>query len=299
MKIVERYGEILKQLVLKDNKYYVLTAENMGPIYYIINDIKENYLDVGIAEQTMVGVAAGLALRGRVPVLHAMASFLLMRAFEFIRTDIGYGKLNVKLVGTAAGILSEKNGATHQCVEDIALMHCIPDMHIYAPADNDDLIKMERIIMEENNACYLRYNDIQSDYNHAPFHIGKAEFIGDGVDYTIITYGVMFSTAMKVKRKLEAIGNGVTLINLRTIVPWDKQGIINSIKNSRHIIVIEDHLAYGGVSTMLSELIVQQGVTGKFQAFNLHGYFQPGSQEKILEHEKLSAEAIYDRIIDS
>lgn len=92
-----------------------------------------------------------------------------MRAFEFIRTDIGYGKLNVKLVGTAAGLLSEKNGATHQCVEDIALMRCIPGMHIYAPADNDDMSKMERAIMKENNACYLRYNDILSNYDHEPF----------------------------------------------------------------------------------------------------------------------------------
>ena len=88
---MQRYGDILKELILKDNRYYVLTAENMVPIYYIMDDIKDNYLDAGIAEQTMVGVAAGLALRGRVPVVHAMASFLLMRAFEFIRTDIGYG----------------------------------------------------------------------------------------------------------------------------------------------------------------------------------------------------------------
>ena len=294
---MQRYGDILKELILKDNRYYVLTAENMGPIYYIMDDIKDNYLDVGIAEQTMVGVAAGLALRGRVPVVHAMASFLLMRAFEFIRTDIGYGKLNVTLVGTAAGFLSEKNGATHQSVEDIALMHCIPDMHIYAPADNDDMIKMERAIMEEDNACYLRYNDTKSNYEHEPFSKGKAEIIGDGADYAIITYGIMFSTAMKVKEMLEAAGNTVTLVNLRSIVPWDEQGILNSIKDAGHIVVIEDHLAYGGVSTMLSELMAQKGIVGKLHAFNLRGYFKPGSIDNILAYEKLSAGSIYDSII--
>lgn len=295
---MNRYGDVLKELIAKNNKYFVLTAENMGPIYYIMDDIMENYLDVGIAEQTMVGIATGLALRGRVPVVHAMASFLLMRAFEFIRTDIGYGKLNVKLVGTAAGFLSEKNGATHQCIEDIALMHCIPEMHIYAPADNDDMIKMERIIMEEENACYLRYNDTQTDYVHKPFSIGKAEIIGKGLDYTVITYGIMFSTAMKVKEMLEATGKTVTLLNLRTIVPWDEQGIIDSIKDARCIVVIEDHLAYGGVSTMLSELMVQKGIIGEFRAFNLHGYFKPAFLDNILAYEKLSAEFIYNSIVN-
>lgn len=294
---MKRYGDILKELILEDNKYYVLTAENMGPIYYIMDDIRDNYLDVGIAEQTMVGAAAGLALRGRVPVVHAMASFLLMRAFEFIRTDIGYGKLNVKLVGTAAGFLSEKNGPTHQSVEDIALMRCIPGMHIYAPADNDDMLKMERAIMMEDNACYLRYNDAQSDYEHDPFFIGKAEIIGNGTDYAIITYGIMFSTALKVKKMLEAAGRHVTMVNLRSIVPWDEEGIFHAIRDVEHIVVIEDHLAYGGASTMLSELMVQRGIAGKLHALNLQGYFRPGSFENILAYEKLSAESIYDRII--
>lgn len=296
---MKHYGNTLKELILEDNNYYVLTAENMGPIYYIIDDIRDNYLDVGIAEQTMVGIATGLAIRGRIPVIHAMASFLLMRAFEFIRTDIGYGKLNVKLVGTAAGLLSEKNGVTHQCVEDIALMRCIPDMHIYAPADDDDMNKMERVIMKEDNACYLRYNDFLSDYNHEPFSIGKAEIIGDGRDYAIITYGIMFSTAMKVKEILETSGKTVILVNLRSIVPWDEQGIISAIKNVGKIVVIEDHLSYGGVSTMLSELIVQQKITGMFYTFNLHGYFKPGSLVDILDYERLSAEYIYDSIAGS
>lgn len=294
---MKRYGDILKELVLEDNKYYVLTAENMGPIYFIMDDIRDNYLDVGIAEQTMIGVAAGLALRGRVPVVHAMSSFLLMRAFEFIRTDIGYGRLNVKLVGTAAGFLSEKNGPTHQSVEDIALMHCIPGMHIYAPSDNDDMLKMERAIMEEDSACYLRYNDVQSDYEHDPFSIGKAEIIGDGTDYAIITYGIMFSTALKVKKMLEVAGRHVTLVNLRSIVPWDEESIFHVIQNAGHIVVIEDHLAYGGVSTMLSELMVQRGIVGKLHALNLHSYFRPGSLEYLLAYEKLSVESIYARII--
>lgn len=153
--------------------------------------------------------------------------------------------------------------------------------------------------MKEDNACYLRYNDFLSDYNHEPFSIGKAEIIGDGRDYAIITYGIMFSTAMKVKEILETSGKTVILVNLRSIVPWDEQGIISAIKNVGKIVVIEDHLSYGGVSTMLSELIVQQKITGMFYTFNLHGYFKPGSLVDILDYEKLSAEYIYDSIAGS
>lgn len=292
----KRYGDILKDLIVQTGKYYVLTAENMGPVYYIVDKIKDNYLDVGIAEQTMIGMASGLALRGKVPVVHAMSSFLLMRAYEFIRTDIGCGHLNVKLVGTAAGLLSEKNGVTHQCIEDIAIMHCIPDMHIFAPADNDDMLKMERTIMEEDNACYLRYNDTESTYEHEPFVIGKAEVIGDGEDFAIITYGFMFSESLKLKQLLKLNGKTVKLVNLRSISPIDEKSLLNVINSTKIVVVIEDHLPYGGVSTMICELMTKHGISKEVKCFNLTHYFRPGSTKEILDYEKLSAECVYEEL---
>ena len=129
------YESTLAALVAADERIVVLTAENRAAIRNLPAQIGARFIDVGICEQTMVGMAAGLALRGRVPVVHALATFLTLRAFEFVRTDVGIGRLPVKLVGGVPGFLSEANGPTHQAVDDIAVMRAIPGMEIFCPAD--------------------------------------------------------------------------------------------------------------------------------------------------------------------
>ena len=291
-----RYGDVLKKKIEEDNRFFVLTAENMGPIYYIIDDIKENYLDVGISEQTMIGIAVGLALRGRIPVVHAMSSFLLMRPFEFIRTDIGYGNLNIKLVGTAAGFLSEKNGPTHQCIEDISLMKNIPNMHVYAPADNDDMTKMEKKILEENMPSYLRYNDMEVEYSHEEFEIGKAEVIGKGKDIAIITYGTMFKECLKLKRELEKRKIGVTLLNLRTIIPIDEKRILEVADYCDKIIVVEDHFEFGGCYEQICEILFKNKKMKDILAINLKNYFKAGSLEDVIKNEGFSVKDLIKKI---
>src|SRR3954468_20599566 len=120
------YEEVLLECALADERIVVMTAENRAAIRNLPAKLGERFIDVGIAEQTMIGAAAGLALRGRIPIVHALATFLTLRAFEFIRTDVGIGGLPVKLVGTVPGFLSEANGPTHQALEDVALMRGIP-----------------------------------------------------------------------------------------------------------------------------------------------------------------------------
>src|SRR5512142_1535233 len=133
------YEEFLKERAQRDEALVVMTAENRAVIRNLPAVLGPRFIDVGICEQTMIGAAAGLALRGRTPVVHALASFLTMRAFEFIRTDVGIPGLNVKLVGGVPGFLSEANGPTHQVLEDIAIMRGIPGMKIFCPADADEL----------------------------------------------------------------------------------------------------------------------------------------------------------------
>src|SRR5271170_1098670 len=122
------YEEILTELATKDERIVVMTAENRALIRNMPAILKERFIDTGITEQTMIGAAAGLALRGRIPVVHALASFLTMRAFEFIRTDVGIGRLPVKLCGYIPGFLSDANGPTHQAIEDISILRGIPGM---------------------------------------------------------------------------------------------------------------------------------------------------------------------------
>jgi transketolase len=134
------YEECLKKVVVNDERYVVLTAENRAPIRNLPPILGSRFIDTGITEQALVGAAAGLALRGRIPIAHALATFLTMRAFEFIRTDVGLPGLPVKLVGYVPGLLSEANGPTHQALEDVALMRGIPKMQVFCPADLDDMV---------------------------------------------------------------------------------------------------------------------------------------------------------------
>src|SRR5262245_6660851 len=134
------YEQQLSALAMANEDVIVMTAENRAAIRSLPAAIGPRFVDVGICEQTMIGMAAGLALRGRVPVVHALAAFLTMRAFEFIRTDVGIGHLPVKLIGGVPGFLSEANGPTHQAIEDIGLMRLIPQMQIVCPADEEELM---------------------------------------------------------------------------------------------------------------------------------------------------------------
>src|SRR4029077_15831629 len=168
-----------------------------APIRSLVAALGDRFLDTGITEQTMVGMAAGLALRGRIPVVHALATFLTMRAFEFIRTDIGIPALPVKLVGTVPGILSEANGPTHQALEDIALMRGIPNVRVFCPADLGDLVAGLHVVMNDPAPWYIRYCDRPPIVAHSPLQIGAAEVFSatDHDDIAIVAAGALFREA--------------------------------------------------------------------------------------------------------
>src|ERR1700749_3980224 len=174
------YEQLLIQTALADERYVVMTAENRALVRNSPVALKGRFIDTGITEQTMVGMAAGLALRGRIPVIHALAPFLTMRAFEFIRTDVGIAGLPVKLSGYIPGFLSDGNGPTHQAIEDVAIMRGIPGMEVYAPADEDDLVKMLPHIWYSPAPAYTRINHKKGTFVHAPYESGKAEVISEG-----------------------------------------------------------------------------------------------------------------------
>src|SRR5215471_13519638 len=174
------YEELLLQTALNDERYVVMTAENRALIRNLPAQLGNRFIDTGITEQTMIGMAAGLALRGRIPIVHALAPFLTMRAFEFVRTDIGIAHLPVKLSGYIPGFLSDGNGPTHQAIEDVAIMRGIPGMQVYCPADEDDLVKMLPDVWSSPAPAYVRINHKKGNFDHAPYVPGKAEVISEG-----------------------------------------------------------------------------------------------------------------------
>lgn len=294
------YEELLKYLVDNDERFMVLTAENRAAIRNLPDQIGDRFIDTGITEQTMIGVAAGLALRGRIPVAHALASFLTMRAFEFIRTDVGIADLPVKLVGGFSGFLSEANGPTHQAIEDVSIMRGIPNVNVFCPADDEDMMIGLRKVMESPKPFYIRYNNLKPVYKHSQeFELGKAEVISEGKDVTIIVYGVLFKQAIEAKEILEKKGRSVGLINLRTLKPIDEEAILNAAMNSKFLVTLEDHFITGGLYTIVAEIFLRtKTMCNVLPIALMDRWFKPALMNDVIEYEGFTGEKIAERILN-
>jgi transketolase len=280
------YEETLLALVEADPRLVVMTAENRAAIRGLPARLGARFVDVGICEQTMVGMAAGFALRGRVPVVHALAAFLTMRAFEFIRTDVGIARLPVKLVGGVPGFLSDGNGPTHQAIDDIALMRAIPGMHVFCPADGAELVAGLPAVLASPAPTYIRFNARPSSLEHAPFALGRAEVLSEGSDLAVLTAGFLVPAAEEACAALRAAGIGARLVNLRTLVPADEAAIVAAARDTGLIVTVEDHLLVGGVYQLVTEVLVRHHAQVPVVPFGLEGrWFRPGRLADVLEHE--------------
>ena len=294
------YEELLIETTLKDQRIMVMTAENRALVRNVAVQLKEQFIDTGITEQTMIGMAAGLALRGRIPIVHALAPFLTMRAFEFIRTDLGIAHLPVKLSGYIPGFLSDGNGPTHQAIEDISILRSIPGMEVFAPADEDDLVKMLPAIWSSPHPSYVRINHKKGNYEHTPFQPGKAEVISEGKDVTLLVYGFLFQQALETKALLEKEGLSVGLINMRSLKPVDADALVKAATTSKKLVTIEDHFKTGGLYSILAEVLLEKGVTVPVIPFSLgEHWFKPGLIPQILEQEGFLPEQMATKILQS
>lgn len=291
------YEELLTETTLSGEQYIVMTAENRALVRKLPSILGKRFIDTGITEQTMIGVAAGLALRGRIPVVHALASFLTMRAFEFIRTDVGIANLPVKLSGFIPGLLSDANGPTHQAIEDISLMRGIPNMTVFAPADEDDLIRMLPIIWQSEQPAYTRINTRKTNYKHEEFTPGKAETIATGTDVTILTYGLLFEQALVAVEILKEEGLSVGLVNMRSLKPVDEQAILDAAQ-SNLVVTLEDHFLTGGLYTIVAETLLMHRQTAHVLPFALRDkWFRPALLPDVLQHEGFTGKQVAEHIL--
>ena len=292
------YEECLIRTALADERIIVMTAENRALVRNAPKALGPRFIDTGITEQTLIGMAAGLALRGRIPIVHALAPFLTMRAFEFIRTDIGIPCLPVKLSGYIPGFLSDGNGPTHQSIEDVSIMRGIPGMEVYCPADEDDLLTMLPAIWSSEAPAYVRVNHKTGTYRHRPFERGKAEVIDEGTDITLLVYGFLFGEALKTKEILEGQGLSVGLVNMRSLKPVDEAALLRYARRSRLLVTIEDHLLTGGLYSILAEVLLKQRMTANTLPLALkERWFRPGLLNEVVRHEGFTAEQMAERIL--
>ncbi|MDW8418600.1 MAG: transketolase C-terminal domain-containing protein [Chitinophagales bacterium] len=299
------YEKILESYCQKHPEAIVLTAENRALIRNLPPRLGPRFIDTGITEQTMVGMAAGLASQGHIVICHALATFLTMRAFEFIRTDVGIAGLPVKFTGYIPGLLSEANGPTHQALEDMALMLGIPGMEVYCPADLEDMVLMCEAVWDSPNPAYFRAVHLPSGLSHEPYQYGKVEWIlqnSGGV--TFLVAGFLLGEVLKAAHILQQKGVPCSVVNMRSLRPLDNESVERAFRQSEVVIAVEDHFQFGGLFTVLSLWLRDHtdgsgrysGRWAPLRAINFQErWFTPALLADVLDCEMLSAEHIAAR----
>lgn len=218
------------------------------------------FLNLGVAEQQMMGFAAGLALSGRTVVVYSIATFLTLRAFEQVRNDICYQNLNVKLVGVGSGLTYSQYGATHHSMEDIGLMRLLPNMTVLAPGDPYEVAAATRAMISHRGPCYLRIGSRGEPNVHAAppaFTIGRGIRLREGNDVALLTCGNMLANTVSAATLLEAAGIRATVISLPSVKPLDELLITQTAKRVPHLFTIEEHSGIGGLGSAVAAVVAQ------------------------------------------
>ncbi len=259
----DAYGETLCALGAKHSNIVVLDADLSGSTKTSLfkKDFPERFYNVGVAEQNLVGMAAGFSISGLVPFASSFAMFLAGRAWEITRNSIAYPHLNVKLVATHSGITVGEDGASHQCLEDIAIMRVLPGMHVFVPADATETSQIIERAYEIQGPCYIRCGrsslPILDHHPNYKFQEGKIEILNDGSDITIIACGVMVSEAQQAVAELANHGIEAALLNVSSIKPIDKETLLAFAKKTKFFITAEEHNVIGGLGSAVLESIAE------------------------------------------
>ncbi|TGK03585.1 transketolase family protein [Leptospira selangorensis] len=257
------YGDALHELGAKRSDIVVLDADLSGSTKTnkFSKAFPDRFFNVGVAEQNLVGHAAGLALAGYVPFASSFAMFLSGRAWEVVRNSIVYPFLNVKLVASHGGITVGEDGASHQCIEDFATMRAIPEMVVICPSDYNETKQIIHAIADYKGPVYVRVgrpNLPLIERENYKFEIGKAEVMREGKDVLIIANGVLVNEAMIAVKELEAEGIQATLLNMATIKPIDKEAILKYAKLCGTVVTCEEHNVIGGLGSAVSEFLSEE-----------------------------------------
>lgn len=253
-------AEVLAELA-EQNPDVVLLSQDFGAIGLFSARFPERHFDLGISEQNLVGVAAGLAHAGKLPFVVAMAPFVSMRSFEQIRDDCAYNRNNVKIIAPFAGLEAGPWGATHHAQEDIALLRTIPGMTLLSPADPNEGHRAVRAAATIDGPVYIRLGFLTPiDGYDAEFRIGEAVTMRDGTDVTIMATGGCVSTALLAHDALKASGIAAEVINMHTLKPLDRAAVERAARATGRIVTVEEHSIIGGLGGAVAEVIAELGV---------------------------------------
>ena len=293
----ESYGEALVELGRKNDKVVVFDADLSGATKTsgFAKEFKDRFFNMGIAEQDMVATAAGISTCGKIPYASSFAVFLTGRAYDQVRNSICYPNLNVKLCGTHAGVTVGEDGATHQMLEDVALMRGLPNMKVFCPADENETKWIIEEISKIDGPCYVRLgrSKVPEIYGeNEKFEIGKAKQIGDGEDATIFASGVTVAEAIKAMEALKEEGINVRVVDICSIKPIDEEMIVKCAKETKKLISVEDHSIIGGIGTAIADVLVEK-YPAKLTKIGVRDTFgKSGKADELVKYFGLDSESI-------
>ena len=294
------YGNTLVELGRENPDIVVLDADlggsTMGKMFE--QAYPKRHYEMGIAEANMTSVAAGLAQTGKIPFTNSFAVFAGGRAYDQIRQTIAIGKLNVKICGSSAGLSDFGDGATHQSVEDMAIMRAIPNMTVLCPADANETVEAVKAMVEMDGPCYIRLN--RNDYPNVTeegrkFQVGEPTLMKEGTDVAVFATGYMVNLAKRAAEELEG-EISVKVVNVSTIKPMNTEAILELVKDCKAVVTAEEHSVVGGLGSAISEVLRKEckpieyvGVNDTFGC-SAHNY------QDVLNYHGLTKEHIVETI---
>ncbi len=295
----------LFEMAKKDKRIILLTGDLGFSVFEkYIEELPNQYLNMGVAEQNMAGVAAGMAMEGRIPVIYSIVPFTTMRNFEQIRNDICYQNLNVKIVGVGAGFSYGPYAHTHHGLEDIGILRTLANLTILCPGDPIEVALATKAMLNHIGPAYLRLGKAGEPNIHRiipSFKIGKGILIEDGKDLTIIGTSTFLQRAWEVVSSLKEKGLSVRLISMHTIKPLDTQIILDSARKTPAVFTLEEHSIIGGLGSAVAEVLAENRANVIFKKIGVPDRFTKviGSQEYMRTANGLSVEQVIETILKS
>jgi transketolase len=299
----DAYSQTLEKMAAEDNRVCAVVNDSVSStkLKKFQELFPDRFVNVGIAEQNMVGVGAGLANGGMVPYVCGASCFLTARAMEQVKVDLGYSKWNVKLCGMSSGMAYGQLGPTHHSIEDLAWTRVIPNLTVIVPADPQETEQVMRYSLEHQGPMFLRISRMPVCKIHAPtdtFTLGKASMLHDGDDVTIIANGVLASRAVTAAKMLAEQGIHARVLNMSSIKPIDSDAILKAARETRGIVTAEEALQAGGLGGAVAEILARHH-PAPMRMMGLPDVFAPtGTAEFLLEYFHLNAQGMIDAVLD-
>ena len=299
----QSFGEVLEKLGEENKNVVVIDADlaKSTKTSLFAKKFPDRFIDVGIAEQNMIGIAAGLSTFGKVPFVSTFAAFATGRVYDQIRCSVAYPNLNVKICGTHAGVTVGEDGATHQMLEDINLMRGLPNMIVMCTSDDVQTKWAVKEISKIEGPVYLRLARIATPViyeENQKFEIGKGVVIGNGTDATIFATGVTVAEALKAQEMLKGRGFNVRVVDIHTIKPIDRDLIVKCAKETDKIITVEDHSIIGGLGTAVCEVLSEEYPTKVIRMGIPDCFGKSGKATDLMKYFRIDAQAICQLVVN-